>query len=125
MGIFAKSMMGLQYFTFTEIKPNTKNAPPPTTFSCWMIHVRVDRFTRGSSKDQFNLFFGKLDQLLFNLARWWWLEVTPFFAYSAKEGRKWITKQVALKKPIMHKWWNKIPPSTSAKWITIWHKANA
>ena len=33
---------------------------------------------------------------------WWWPEVTHFFAYSAKEGRKWITKQVALKKPILY-----------------------
>ena len=77
MGTFPKSTMGSQYFTLTEIKPNTKNAPPPTAFSGWMIRVRIDRLTRGSSKTQFNLFFGKLDQLFFDPARWWWLEVTP------------------------------------------------
>jgi hypothetical protein len=49
-----------------------------------------------------------------------------FFAYLAKEGRKWITKQVALKKkPIPHKWRNEIPPSTAPKWNIIWHKAKA
>ena len=26
----------------------------------------------------------------FDPSRWWWPEVTPFFAYSAKEERKWI-----------------------------------
>ena len=99
-----------QYFILTEIKSNTKNAPPPTTFSGWMIRVRIDRLTGGSSKTQFNLFFGKLDQLFFDPTHWWWPEVTPFFAYSAKEGRKWITKQIALKKLILHKWQNEIPP---------------
>jgi hypothetical protein len=125
MGTFPKSTVGSQYFTLTEIKPNTKNAPPPTAFSGWMIRVRIDRLTRGSSKTQFNLFFGKLDQLFFDPARWWWPEVTPFFAYSAKEGRKWITKQIGLKKSISHKWRNEIPPSTSPRWNTIWHKAKA
>ena len=80
------------------------------TFNGWMMSVRVDSLTRGSNKTQFNLFFGKLDQLFFDPARWWWPEVTPFFAYSAKEGRKWITKQMALKKSIPHKWRNEIPP---------------
>ena len=77
--------------------------------------VRVDNLTRGSNESQFNLVFGKLDQLFFDLARWWWLEVFIlfyFYAFSAKEGRKWITKQVALKKPFPH---NEIPPSTSPK----------
>ena len=59
------------------------------------------------------LFFGKLGHLFFNPACWWWPEVTPFFVYSAKEGRKWITKQIALKKSISHKWHNEISPSTS------------
>ena len=45
-----------------------------------------------------NLFYGKLNQLSFDPARWWWPEVTPFLSYSAKEGRNWITKQIALKK---------------------------
>ena len=38
-----------------------------------------------------------------------------FFAYSAKEGRKWITKQVALNKSIPYKRHNDIPP----KWNII------
>jgi hypothetical protein len=56
------------------------------------------------------LFFGKHDHLFFDPACWWWPAVPPFCAYLAKVGRKWITKQVVLKKPIMHKWRNGNPP---------------
>jgi hypothetical protein len=50
----------------------------------------------------------------------------PFFlTYSAKKGRKWITKQVVLRRLIPHKWRNGIPPSTSPKWNIIRHKAKA
>ena len=70
------------------------------TFVGWMAHVRVDCLTRGSIKTQFNLFFGELHQLFFDPTRWCWLKITFFFAYSAKAGRKWNTKQVALKKSI-------------------------
>jgi len=55
--------VGLQYFTLTELKHNSENATPPTTFKGWMTHVMVESLTRGSNKTQFNLFFGKLDQL--------------------------------------------------------------
>ena len=48
-----------------------------------------------------------------------------FFAYLAKERRKWITKQGVLKKLIPHKWRNEIPLSNSPKWNIIWHKAKA
>ena len=125
MGTYPKSIVGSQYFTFTQIKLNTKYAPPPKAFSGWMICVRVGRFTKGSNKTQFNMFFEKLDQLFFNPTRWWWPEITPFFAYSTKEGRKWITKQIGLKKSISHKRWNEIPPSTSPKWNTKRHKVKA
>ena len=126
MRTFPKSTVGSQYFILIEIRPNTKNAPPPpTVFSGCMIRVRVDRLTGGSSKTQFKLFFGKLDQLFFDPAYWWWPKVTPFFAYTAKEGRKWITKQIGLKKLVSHKWRNKIPPSKSPRWNSIWHKAKA
>lgn len=91
MSTFLKSTVGSQYFTLTKVQSNTKNATPPMIFSWWTSHVRVDRLTRGSGHTQYNLFFGKLNQLILDLARWWWLEVAPFFAYSAKMGRKWIT----------------------------------
>ena len=61
VGTFPKSTVGSQYSTLTEIKPNTKNAPPPTTFNGWMIHARIDRLTRSRTKTQFNIFLGKLD----------------------------------------------------------------
>ena len=90
------------------------------SFSKWMAQVRVDSLTRGCNQTQFNLLFGKFDQLFFNHAWWWWwLEVTTFFAYLAKEEIEWITNQEALKKSIPHKWQNEIPPSTSPKWNTI------
>lgn len=54
MNTFPKSTMGSQYLTLTEIKPNTKNAPPPTTFVGWMTRVKVDRLIRGSNKTQFH-----------------------------------------------------------------------
>ena len=56
--------------------------------------------------------FEKWDQFFFDLAQWWWLEVTPFLAYLAKLGQKWITTQKTLKKSIHHKRRNKIlfPP---------------
>ena len=86
-------------FHLKEMKIKSENkTPPPTTFSGWMTRVRVDRLPWGS-----NLLCGKLDHRFSDPTHWWWLEVTPFFAYLAKEGRKWIIKQVALKKPIMHK----------------------
>ena len=116
---FPKSTLSSQYFTFIEIKPNIENATPPTTFDGWMVRVRVDRLTRGSNKSQFNLFFGKLDQLFFDPACWWWPEVTPFFAYLAKGRRKWITKQATLKMEIMHKWCNQIPPPHSPSGISF------
>jgi hypothetical protein len=40
-----------------------------------------------------------LGQLFFDLARWWWLEITPFLAYLARLRRKRITIQETLKKP--------------------------
>jgi hypothetical protein len=118
MNTFPKSTVSSLYFTFTKIKPNIENAPPPTAFDGWMVHVREAILTIGSNKSQFNLFFGKLDQLFFDHARWWWREVTPFFAYSTKEGRKCITKQATLKMPIMLKWCNEIPPPPSPSGIT-------
>ena len=63
--------------------------------------------------------------MFFDHARWWWPEVTPFYAYSFKMGRKWIPKQQVFKKSIPHKWWTEIPPSTSPKWNIIQHKAKA
>ena len=69
--------------------------------------------------------FFKFDHLFFDPTLWWWLEAMPFFAYSAKEGGKWITKQMVLKKTIPCKWRNEIPPSTSPKWNVNWHKAKA
>jgi hypothetical protein len=36
-----------------------------------------------------------------------------------------IAPIVGLKKSISHKWRNEIPPSTSPRWNTIWHKAKA
>lgn len=122
MSTFPKSNVGSQYFTQTKVKPNIGNVTPLMAFSWWMVQVKVGSLTRGSSQTQYNLFFGKLDQMFFDHARWRWLEVTTFFAYSAKEGRNWITKQEALKKSISHKWWNEILPSTSPKWNIIWHK---
>lgn len=98
---------------------------PLMTFVGWMACVRVDCLTKGSNKTQFKLSFGKLNQFIFDPAHWWWPKGTFIFAYSAKEGRKWITKQVALKKSIPHKRWNEIPPSTSPKWNNIWNKAKA
>ena len=47
------------------------------------------------------------------------------FAYLVKEGGKCISKQVALKKPIMHKWQNENPLTTSLKWNITWHKTKA
>ena len=35
----------------------------------WMIRIRVDRLTKGSSKMQFKLLSGKLDQSFLNPAR--------------------------------------------------------
>ena len=94
-------------------------------FEGWMSRVKVDSLTRGSSKTKLNIFYGKLDRLSFDPARWWWQEATPFLAYSAKEGRKWITKHIVLKKSFPHKWRNEVPLSTSPKWNIIWHKTKA
>jgi hypothetical protein len=104
MSTLPRSVVGLQFLIITKIKPNNRNATPTTTFVGWMAEVRVDNLTRGSSNTQFNLVFGKLDQLFFDLARWYVVaRGYNFFASSAKEGRKWITKQVTFGKPIMHK----------------------
>ena len=69
MNTFPKSIVGSQYFTLTEIRPNTNNAPPPMAFVGWMTRVRVGRLTRCESKTLFNLFFKKLDQF-FLCVKW-------------------------------------------------------
>jgi hypothetical protein len=71
------------------------------------------------------MFFGKLDQLFFDPEQRQWLEVTPFLAYSAKLGRKWITIQETLKKSIPDKYGNKFAPSTSPSRNIIWRKQKA
>jgi hypothetical protein len=68
MDTFPKSSVGSQYFTPTDIKPNTKNAPPPTFLSGWMIRVRFDRLTIGNNITLFSMFFDP--------APWWWPKVT-------------------------------------------------
>ena len=60
----------------------------------------VDSLTRWGNKTKLNLFDGNLDQLFFDPARWWWPEATPFLAYSAGEGGRWITKETTLKNQI-------------------------
>ena len=72
MNTFPKATVGSQYLTLTEIKPNTENAIPPMVFEGWMTHVMVDSLTRGNIKTRFNLFYGKLYQLYFDPACWWW-----------------------------------------------------
>ena len=69
----------------------------------------VDSLPRWSNQTRFNLFFGKFDQLLFDHARLWRPEVTPFFGYSAKMGKNWIIKQEVFKKLNLHKWHVEIP----------------
>ena len=81
--------------------------------------------TRQHTHTQLNVTFGKLDQLLFGLAQWWWHEVTPFMAFSPKLGRKWISVQEVLEKLVPDKWRNGIPPSTNLSWNIIWHKYKA
>ena len=108
-----------------EVELNAKSAAPPVAFPRWMSQVRVDILTRGSAQIQFALFFGKFGQLFFDPTRWWWLEITPFLMYLAKLGRKWVTTQETLKKLILDKWKNEIPPSTSLRWNIIWHKHKA
>lgn len=88
MSTFPQSTIGLEYFTITDKKPNTKTMTPQMAFSGWMVCVMVGSLTKGNNQTQFNLFLGKLDQLYFDPARWWWPKVTPFFAYSTKMGRK-------------------------------------
>jgi hypothetical protein len=60
-----------------------------------MYDVEVDTLSQGIAQTQSNIFFGILDQLLFDPTRWWWLEVTPLMAYSSTFGRKWIRVQEA------------------------------
>ena len=48
MSTFPKSTVGPQYFTFTEVKPNTRNKVAKMAFTCWMERVRVDKLTRGN-----------------------------------------------------------------------------
>lgn len=66
-----------------------------------------------------------MDQLFFDSERWWWPNITLFLAYSTKLGRKWITTQETIKKLLIEKWRNEIPPSTSFCWNIIWHKHEA
>ena len=49
-----------------------------------MARGSVDGLTKDNSLTQFNLLFGESNQLFFDCARWWWPDVTPFCAYSAK-----------------------------------------
>lgn len=69
MNTFPNSSVGLKYLTLTESKPNAANVIPSLAFDGWMTWVRVDSLTRGNNTTQFNVFFGKLDQLFFDPAR--------------------------------------------------------
>lgn len=82
---------------------------PPTTFVGWMARVRLDCLTKGSNKTQFKLSFEKINQFFFDPAHWWWPKVTFFFCLLSQRRKEWITKQMALKELILHKWWNEIP----------------
>ena len=91
----------------------------------WRSCVWLYKLSQGSVETKFTLFFGKLDQLFFDLARWWLPRVSPFLVYSTKLGRKWITIQEVLKRSIPNKWRSAIPPSTSPSWNIIWHEHKA
>ena len=58
MGTFLKSIIGLQYFTLSEVKSNARNAVPPMAFSCWMSRLRVDKLSCKCVQTQFNILFG-------------------------------------------------------------------
>ena len=80
-------------------------------FEGWISWVRVDSLTRGAAKLKFNMFYGKLDQLFFDPARWWWWpEATLFLAYLAKEMRKWITNRLPLRSRCHTNGGMKFPP---------------
>ena len=48
IGTFPKSIIGLHYFTQTEVQPHVRNVVPPTIFLGWMSRVKVDRLSHGS-----------------------------------------------------------------------------
>jgi hypothetical protein len=107
------------------VKPNARNAAQPVAIFGWMLQVRVDRLIPESAQTQFTLFFGKLDQILLDMACRWWHAITSFLEYSVKLGRKWITTQEALKKSTPNKWRNEIAPFASLRWNIICHKHKA
>ena len=109
MGIVPESIVGFQYVILTKVKPNVRNAVPPMALSGWVSMVGVNRLSCKCAQTQFNMFFGLLKQIFFNLTRRW-SKVTYFLAYLAKFGRTWITIQVALKRSIPKKWWIEPPP---------------
>ena len=83
-----------------------------------VIHVLLDIFLRYFEHDKKHrflivFFYEKHYHLFFDHARWCWLEATPFLAYLAKEGRKWITKHTSLPPP---------PPSGISFGIKLRHK---
>ena len=53
-----------------KVSSNLRNVEPTTVFLGWMSKVRVDILTRGCAQTKSTLFFGKLDQLLFDTLRW-------------------------------------------------------
>lgn len=55
-----------------------------TTASPCLYNAHMCTFT------QFTLLFGELDQLFCDPVCWWWPKVTPFLAYLAKLGMKWL-----------------------------------
>ena len=93
-----------------------------------MARVRADSLIRGSNQPQFNLFFGKLDQLIFGRSHQLAVARGYSFFLLARPRRggnglvsKWPFKSRShisgkMKSP---------PPSTSPRWNIIWHKAKA
>jgi hypothetical protein len=124
-GIFPKFIVNLQYCIVVKVEPNARNAAQPVAIFGWVLQVRVDRLTRESAQTQFTLFFGKLDQILLDLACRWWHAITSFLEYSVKLGRKWITTREALKKSAPNKWRNEIAPFASLRWNIICHNIAA
>ena len=69
-----------------------------------------DRLTKDSSKTQLNMLFGKLDQPFFYPARWWWPEITPFFASPPKKGGCGSISKLTSRRQSRTSGWTKFPP---------------
>jgi hypothetical protein len=90
--------------------------------------VRIIPVTRGPKKRSILLFYGRVDQLLWDPSRHSWNfpnekgETPPFMAFSAHLGRSILRRKHVVPDVVTRKWGGILAPTYKLHWTTVWNK---